>query len=926
MQHANQLQKISLYLTFFLLILHVPYISFASADPKVGNLPYMQYNIIGSQAGLVGNRVLDIEQDSLGTIWIGTDKGIGRISENEVINYGRDSIFLNKRIRFITKDNEGQIWAATSWGLCKYDYSTDRFRLITSEGVPVIATASDVRDDGIYFICREGLIKIRYGSENPEIMLRKKDLPSRIRHFKMLDDSTGIAVSDTDGTYSVGLHSGHTRKILQFGANDFVKDVCLDMQGRLWIAFYNKGLICISPVTGEVYAEFDGKDSFLDGNIILSLNRHDGQIWVATDGGGIFTITPPRFNVANIQENLNSRLPEEAESASSLLIADDLWIGTVRHGVINLRPNGIRNFNKDDFGFPKSRGANRSIVSCLCEDSDGKIWAGTDGSGITVYDPEENRFKVADIMDTEKITSIEYIDDDEMLLSIYNKGIYKYNTRTGKTEYVPVVDMETTREILKQDMIINLERLDDNTIYVLANRIFIYDTRTGRITDPGIDDIVSGNNFWIADINRFRTICYDHFTIYSFNNSTRESRKLFYTGNGDINMVRAIGEDLWIIKGNSLSKLNFTTGEISDIPFPYNSRLLSMEPDLKGHLWLMASEKLIRLDLADPACYVTFDSADGYTPNSFLEGVAIRSHTGEIYAGGTGGLCVINTNKIDSVIPEYDISLLKTETSCRKIRYGTASADTLANIRLPWNYRTVRFRLCLSHGDVLKKNRFRYIIERPWQRDTLTSDCHFEFSNLLPGKYKVLVSYLDRADRWNENGKYILIRISYPWWIWPFIILIIYSMASIVSFYFRISRKERPEVGTENTKLDAMPLPESPDREFMDKIDRFIDDNISNDTLNAQMIINYMCMGRASFYKKFKDTSGVGIMEYIAGKRMKIASEMLKDKNIQMSEIALKVGYSDYPYFSRVFKQYYKMSPSAYRKHHLHTNSASPRK
>ena len=103
------------------------------------------------------------------------------------------------------------------------------------------------------------------------------------------------------------------------------------------------------------------------------------------------------------------------------------------------------------------------------------------------------------------------------------------------------------------------------------------------------------------------------------------------------------------------------------------------------------------------------------------------------------------------------------------------------------------------------------------------------------------------------------------------------------------------------------------DEQFMLKLDRFIADNISNDTLDALTIADHMCMGRASFYKKVKDVIGMGIMEYVAEKRMKIAAEILATSKIPVSEVAFKVGYADSRYFSRVFKQYYNVTPTAWR-------------
>lgn len=104
------------------------------------------------------------------------------------------------------------------------------------------------------------------------------------------------------------------------------------------------------------------------------------------------------------------------------------------------------------------------------------------------------------------------------------------------------------------------------------------------------------------------------------------------------------------------------------------------------------------------------------------------------------------------------------------------------------------------------------------------------------------------------------------------------------------------------------------DKHFLTKLDKFVTDNISDDSLNVQMIIEHMCMGRATFYKETKELIGTGIMQYVTDKRMKIAGEMLRNTNLPVTEIAFRVGYKDSRYFSRVFRQVYKATPTAWRK------------
>lgn len=67
----------------------------------------------------------------------------------------------------------------------------------------------------------------------------------------------------------------------------------------------------------------------------------------------------------------------------------------------------------------------------------------------------------------------------------------------------------------------------------------------------------------------------------------------------------------------------------------------------------------------------------------------------------------------------------------------------------------------------------------------------------------------------------------------------------------------------------------------------------------------------------FKDFTGKTVNKYITEFRITKAKELLKDSNIKMNDIALKVGYRDGNYFAKIFKKETGYSPSEYRRKFL---------
>lgn len=101
----------------------------------------------------------------------------------------------------------------------------------------------------------------------------------------------------------------------------------------------------------------------------------------------------------------------------------------------------------------------------------------------------------------------------------------------------------------------------------------------------------------------------------------------------------------------------------------------------------------------------------------------------------------------------------------------------------------------------------------------------------------------------------------------------------------------------------------------MAKLIDYIKENISNSDLSIIDLAKKLNMSRAQFFRKFKALSDSSPNKFILNIRMKIAAEMLHDKNKSISEVAYDCGFSDPGYFSKTFKIYFGVSPTEYLNH-----------
>ncbi len=95
------------------------------------------------------------------------------------------------------------------------------------------------------------------------------------------------------------------------------------------------------------------------------------------------------------------------------------------------------------------------------------------------------------------------------------------------------------------------------------------------------------------------------------------------------------------------------------------------------------------------------------------------------------------------------------------------------------------------------------------------------------------------------------------------------------------------------------------------KVFDFIDSNY-NKKISASTLSNIAHISTYYFCRTFKQMTGKTTTEYINEVRLKKSIELLKDGNMNITEIAINCGFNDVNYFSRLFKKRYGVSPTKF--------------
>jgi len=93
----------------------------------------------------------------------------------------------------------------------------------------------------------------------------------------------------------------------------------------------------------------------------------------------------------------------------------------------------------------------------------------------------------------------------------------------------------------------------------------------------------------------------------------------------------------------------------------------------------------------------------------------------------------------------------------------------------------------------------------------------------------------------------------------------------------------------------------------------FIKKNYHNKDISLQKVAEEVALNRYYFSHIFKDELKITFVEYLTKVKMEASAKLLKNRNLNINQIAYAVGYQDPNYFSKVFKRYMKTSPIEYR-------------
>lgn len=368
------------------------------------------------------NRILSIFEDRSGDLWVGTwGGGLGRMDQvNRTFTWfthnSMDSYSLpGNQIQSIFENKTGILWVGTSGnGIGKFDpfkWKFPQYRHIPNNpnSLGTKGVRSFIEDSaGITWIGTWGGGLDKWNRQTHRFTHYRHDIdnPNSLSH-----DSIFVLYQDRDdedilwiGTYGGGLNRldkknesfRHFRAQVKHPAPpdaigyDFVKALCEDRSGDLWVGLWGGGLDRFNRHTLVFthYKQQAGVSGSLGNDYVYSIFKdRNHNIWIATLNGGL-----NRYNQASDDFTSYKSNPKDSNSISSdsvYSIHEDkngqLWIGTSR---------GLNSFHlptKKWAHYTRANGLPNDAIYGILEDEMGNLWLSTN-RGLSKFNSKDAAF------------------------------------------------------------------------------------------------------------------------------------------------------------------------------------------------------------------------------------------------------------------------------------------------------------------------------------------------------------------------------------------------------------------------------------------------------------------------------------------------------------------------------------------------------
>jgi signal transduction histidine kinase/ligand-binding sensor domain-containing protein len=772
------------------------------------------YNRLSIADGLLSNHVLCVRQDKVGYLWIGTQSGLQRFD-----GIGMRTV-LNERVDQILEDAAGRVWIRSGSRLGILNDKNFSVRYVGYEGSRKVYGPFKVwlrkDDQGRVFLVHIGNniqyyneLKDNFSQNSTPFSLPDSLLvtdivpdPNLARYWVLSRNDFGYWDKKTKSYYSK--KQKKTTDPMLASLQAVITRMHIDRQGRYWMVtadpsgakFYcfdrKKGKLTLDTIGMnnpaddrhfEVYGLGTYEDSITVAYGLNYFGRHQGKsfvdlrssvnnpygihfnsiadifedregiLWLATDNGLYHTS-------GNRNRNIHILLSQEKQRASiSSLLADQqnqLWIGTYGRGTYLLRSQSgntqvepVEVFNR--MGEPMRR------VLSLCEDSQGKIWAGSDQGSVARYDPVTKKAVLLSpkAFAGSGIRQITKDQNGQLWMGLQNGSVWIYDPQK------PFVDSSIHKLFALGGPVSQMVFLPDNRLWVA----------------------VTGKGIRIIDAKNAKLL---------------ETIDIEKAGSSDIAGLRdmlPVNDSLMLLAGEHLGSVNPRTYEVNFGYLPSGQlpgTQFTIQRDRNQNVWVGGATGIYKLNIRSKVL-TKYSQQDGLATihnNSYVPERSTALDNGKLAFGGNQHLVVFDPEqyKASEIPPNVTITGFQLNNQYLSmdslLQFGTVS--------LPYTRNS--FRIDFAAISFLHRERISYEykmvgLDKDWI--SVAAGGHVSYHFLAHGHYNFMVRAKNEQGRYSPDVTRLDLTISPPFWNTVWFYLLVTGVVGGVLFYLHRLRVQK---------------------------------------------------------------------------------------------------------------------------------------
>ncbi len=890
--------------------------------------------------------VYDIKRSDDGFVWFATDEGLIRFDGEHTLLAPNFGIWggENAVVKSIAPFSGGLLVGTTS-GVYRLSVSDGSYKVEPLlEGKPFSAACGITAANGDAIIgVDDGLVVYSPSTgETKQIKLSDNVLNLSNNVIDMTQSPNAVYVLTKGGVFRLDKATYAVSPVNALSdISTFSPTSLACSSDRLYIGTSGDGVLSLNPVDGHVaHTQF-----VVSGNVVTSLSVSNDMdaLFIGTDGGGITKIDLHTGKATLYRHRAAGPVSPSSNQVYSLLSDSEglLWVGYYQHGVdytpasvgpfelfdnpliFNSRGIPIRALSIDslynvvgtregvvihykdndeawEVGSPNLR--SEMVISLL--NKNGKIFVGTYGGGMQVIDPKTRRVSDFALAREDAVFRNGHVfaiaaDQDGGLWAGTSDGLYHFDSIGKESHYTSY-----------------LTALPEGNVY----GIFFDSEGKGWIcTDKGVCVYDPERKMLRTDLfpvafpkdTRFRTVYED-------------SRKRLYFV-PEAGYVYSCG-------------LDFSNPQTLDYPLLKDSDAKGVVEDSFGNLWIATNRGVFRTDSTGHV--MRFGLSAGLPSPSFLQAQPLPDGEGGIWFGNAEGLLRLDEKMMESTLGKKHL-LMPTKVGIN----GKAT-----EIIPTHNAETGEFRIELdefANNVKMAFSTFSYAVEEPatyeysidggtWTQ--FKNDLSVSLYGLNPGSHILRVRYADDSEM---NDGETVVRIFYPyplsWKIGFSVVAVLLIIAIWLAIRVHRHRKQLSkmvpsvEVATETPRQESEQQPQkkyvsnnlsrNEAREIAARIDELMrrDKPYLQSDLKVGKLAEMVGISSHKLSQFFSQHKGLSFYDYVNKFRVDEFKRMVKEedvRNLTLSAMAEKAGFSSRASFFRYFKNIEGISPGEYLKNH----------